>query len=74
MDLRDVRRIFQFQVPTSLTVLKQRYGRAGRDGLPAIIILLVQPAVYQKQKPTAKKKQPAASTRKAKTRGDRARG
>ncbi len=50
MDIPDVRRVVQFQSPRSLTEWVQHFGRAGRDGRPAVGILLVEPSVYQTQK------------------------
>lgn len=37
-------------VPKSLCVWFQRYGRAGRAGQPAIVILLVEPSVFKCRK------------------------
>ncbi|KAJ3553996.1 hypothetical protein NM688_g3333 [Phlebia brevispora] len=56
MDIRDVVRTTQFMVPSSRSVLKQREGRAGRDGRLALAILLVEPSVFQKQKRAPRKK------------------
>ncbi len=41
--------------PKSLSTWMQRSGRAGRSGLPAIAILLVEPYVFQLQKTTEQK-------------------
>lgn len=66
MDLSDIRRVYQYLVPSSLSVHKQRYGRAGRDGLPAYAVLIVEPSVFQirkakKKKPKKQKKQTAGA-------------
>ncbi|KAH9842000.1 P-loop containing nucleoside triphosphate hydrolase protein, partial [Rhodofomes roseus] len=51
LDISNIRRVIQFMVPTSLSQWFQRYGRAGRDGLPAVAILLVEQSVFKKVKP-----------------------
>jgi len=47
MDIPDIERVVQFAVPTSLLVLSQRAGRAGRSGRHALAILLAEPSVFQ---------------------------
>ena len=48
MDLGDIRRIVQYMIPQRLTQWTQHAGRCGRDGKPALAILLVEPSVFQK--------------------------
>ena len=48
MDLGDIRRVVQFMITRKLTQWTQHAGRCGRDGQPAIAILLVEPSVFQK--------------------------
>ncbi|TFY50090.1 hypothetical protein EVJ58_g11198 [Rhodofomes roseus] len=55
LDIGDIRRVIQFMVPTSLSQWLQRYGRAGRDGRPAIAILLIEQSVFKKVKPRGAK-------------------
>ncbi|EPS97416.1 hypothetical protein FOMPIDRAFT_1097337, partial [Fomitopsis schrenkii] len=55
LDISDIRRVIQFQVPKSLSQWLQRYGRAGRDGQPAVAIMLVQPSVFKVVKARVKK-------------------
>lgn len=50
MDIRDVVRIYHYKTPPSLSTFKQRYGRVGRDGRPALVILFVEPSIFQMQK------------------------
>ena len=45
IDVHDVVRIFHFGVAPSLSAYKQRCRHAGRDGSPALVVLLVQPSV-----------------------------
>ncbi|KAI0088969.1 P-loop containing nucleoside triphosphate hydrolase protein, partial [Irpex rosettiformis] len=42
MDLGDIRRVVQYMIPSKLTQWTQHAGRCGRDGQPAIAILLVE--------------------------------
>lgn len=37
----------QFMVPGSIIDYTQQFGRAGRDGAPAVSVLLVEPSVFQ---------------------------
>lgn len=46
MDIPDIRYAVQFGAPDSLSVVTQRLGRAGRDGLFARAIILVQDAMF----------------------------
>lgn len=50
MDLPDVVQVVQFGVTMSLSMKKQRRGRAGRNREAARFILLVEPSVFQMQK------------------------
>src|ERR1700722_11267866 len=50
MDIPDIDRVVQFMVPASLSVLTQRFGRAGRAGQHAIAILLAEPSIFQMKK------------------------
>ncbi|KAH9915001.1 P-loop containing nucleoside triphosphate hydrolase protein, partial [Fomitopsis serialis] len=59
LDISDIRRVIQFMVPTSLSQWLQRYGRAGRDGKPAIAILLAEQSVFKKVKPRTAKRDTA---------------
>ncbi|KAH9966622.1 P-loop containing nucleoside triphosphate hydrolase protein [Russula dissimulans] len=47
MDIPDIERVVQFSVPTSLSVLNQCAGRAGRSGQHALAILLAEPSGFQ---------------------------
>ncbi len=66
MDLGDVRRVVQYMIPRKLTQWTQHAGRCGRDGEPAIAILLVEPSVFQKVR-KRQKKDPNASKEKKKS-------
>jgi superfamily II DNA helicase RecQ len=48
MDLGDIRRVVQYMIPKTLTQYTQHAGRCGRDGKPALAILLVEPTVFQR--------------------------
>lgn len=60
MDIIFIIRVVQFMIPSSLSVWLQRYGRAGRAGQLSIVVLLVEPAVYEVKKPP---KRPATKHR-----------
>ncbi|EPS93211.1 hypothetical protein FOMPIDRAFT_1056167 [Fomitopsis schrenkii] len=62
LDISDIRRVIQFQVPKSLSQWLQRYGRAGRDGQPAVAIILVQPSVFKVVKAQVKKEAATSAT------------
>ncbi|KAH9928419.1 P-loop containing nucleoside triphosphate hydrolase protein [Amylocystis lapponica] len=51
MDILAIIRVVQFMTPSSLSVWLQRYGRAGRAGQLAMVVLLVEPSVYEVKKP-----------------------
>ncbi|KAH9965470.1 P-loop containing nucleoside triphosphate hydrolase protein [Russula dissimulans] len=69
MDIPDIERVVQFAVPTSLSVLNQRAGRAGRSGQHALVILLAEPSVFQTVK---KRKKPEEEKKRNTRRGNRA--
>jgi superfamily II DNA/RNA helicase len=48
MGLGNIRRVVQYMIPRSLTQFTQRTGVVGRDGKPALSILLVEPTIFQK--------------------------
>jgi len=50
MDICNVLRIVNYLVPSSESVYIQRIGHGGRNGEPAVAILLIEPSVYQLQK------------------------
>ena len=50
MDIPDVDCVVQYMVALSLSVLTQRFGRAGRSGQPVLAILLAEPSVFQVKK------------------------
>ena len=50
MDISNIELVVQFMVAHSLSILTQRFGRAGRSGQPAIAILLAEPSVFQVKK------------------------
>jgi superfamily II DNA helicase RecQ len=50
MDIPDIDFVIQFMVALSLSILIQRFGRAGRSGQPAVAILLTEPSVFQVKK------------------------
>jgi superfamily II DNA/RNA helicase len=50
MDIPNVDCVVQFMVALSLSILIQRFGRAGRSGQPVIAILLTEPSVFQVRK------------------------
>ena len=50
MDIPDIDCIVQFMVALSLSILVQRFGRAGRSGQPVIAVLLAEPSVFQVKK------------------------
>jgi superfamily II DNA/RNA helicase len=50
MDIPDIDCVVQFMVALSLSVLVQRFGRAGRSGQPVVAILLTEPSVFQVRK------------------------
>lgn len=50
IDIPDIDLVVQFMVAHSLSILTQRFGRAGRSGRPAIAILLAEPSVFQVKK------------------------
>jgi superfamily II DNA helicase RecQ len=50
MDIPDIDLVIQFMVAQSLSILTQRFGRAGRSGQPAVAILLAEPSVFQVKK------------------------
>ncbi|KAI0693993.1 P-loop containing nucleoside triphosphate hydrolase protein, partial [Cytidiella melzeri] len=49
MDLGHIQRVVQYMIPDTLTQFTQHAGRAGRDGAPAMVILLVEPLVFKKR-------------------------
>lgn len=55
--------IVHFKIPSSLIIWLQHYGQAGRSDQPAIVILLVEPSIFQVIKP---KKPKAMTTKKGK--------
>ncbi|KAI0074985.1 P-loop containing nucleoside triphosphate hydrolase protein [Panus rudis PR-1116 ss-1] len=61
MDISDIVRVIQYGVPDSITTWAQRYGRAGRNGQLAVVILLVEPSVFQRVKARGEK-QPETSS------------
>jgi superfamily II DNA helicase RecQ len=50
MDIPNIDLVIQFMVAHSLSVLVQRFGRAGRLGQPAVAILFAEPSVFQVKK------------------------
>ena len=50
MDIPDIDCVVQFMVALSLSILIQRFGRAGRSGQPVIAVLLAEPSVFQVKK------------------------
>jgi hypothetical protein len=54
MDIPDIELVIQFMVAHSLSVLIQRFGRAGRSGQPAVALLLAEPSVFQVKKKATK--------------------
>jgi len=50
MDIPDIERVVQFMLPSSLSILIQRFGRAGRSGQPALAILLVEATAFHTKK------------------------
>jgi superfamily II DNA helicase RecQ len=50
MDIPDIEFVIQFRVALSLSILVQRFGRAGRSGQPAVAILFAKPSVFQVKK------------------------
>ena len=50
MDIPNIDLVVQFMVAQSLSILTQRFGRAGRSGQPALAILLTEPSVFQVKK------------------------
>jgi superfamily II DNA helicase RecQ len=55
MDIPDIAFVVQFMVASSLSVLIQRFGRAGRSGQPAVALLLAEPSVFQVKKKNQEK-------------------
>jgi len=53
MDIPNIERIIQFMVPSSLSVLTQWFGRAGRSGQASLTILLVEPTAFHIKKKNA---------------------
>lgn len=53
MDISDIDCVVQFMVPSSLSVLTQRFGRAGRSGQAALTILLAEPTAFHIKKKNA---------------------
>ncbi|KAI0634743.1 P-loop containing nucleoside triphosphate hydrolase protein [Trametes polyzona] len=47
MDISDIKYAIQFLTASSLSIWTQRSGRAGRSGMQAYAILLVEPAIFQ---------------------------
>ncbi|KAF8833152.1 P-loop containing nucleoside triphosphate hydrolase protein, partial [Paxillus ammoniavirescens] len=61
-DIPDIEVVIQFGVPSSLEVWTQRAGRAGRTAnLQAKAILLVEKSMFQRKKPSHKKRKVDAS-------------
>lgn len=56
LDVKRLVRIVEYMVPGSLSEWIQHYGRAGRDGFPAVVVLLVEPSVFERVKKRAKRK------------------
>lgn len=69
LDIHKLVRIVQYMVPGSLSEWIQHYGRAGRDGTPAVVILLVEPSVFERVKKRSKRKTKATRSNAAGKRG-----
>ncbi|KAI0688542.1 P-loop containing nucleoside triphosphate hydrolase protein, partial [Cytidiella melzeri] len=50
LDIPDLRWVVQYMIPTNLNEWSQHAGRAGRDGEPAVAILLAESSVFQMMK------------------------
>ncbi|KAI0696090.1 P-loop containing nucleoside triphosphate hydrolase protein [Cytidiella melzeri] len=50
LDIPDLRWVVQYMIPTNLNEWSQHAGRAGRDGKPAVAILLAESSVFQMMK------------------------
>ena len=50
LDIPDIEQVIQYMVPSSLSICVQHFGRAGRNGQPAIAILLAEPSAFQTKK------------------------
>jgi hypothetical protein len=57
MDIPDIERVVQFMLPSSLSILIQRFGRAGRSGQSALAILLAEATAFHRKKKTRRNEQ-----------------